>query len=44
MVELKDRQQQRWRASCDFTHTPDLDGKGSGSLLDSILSTVLKKK
>ena len=23
--------------------TPDLDGKGSGSLLDSILSTLLKK-
>ena len=24
--------------------TPDVDGTGSGSLLDSILSTLLKKK
>ena len=39
MVELKDHQ--RRRASC-ISLVPDIDGTGSGSLLDSILSTLMK--
>ena len=31
----------RRRASCSFPRTPDADGTGSGSLLDSVLSTLL---
>ena len=41
MVELKDHQ--RRRASC-ISLVPDIDGTGSGSLLDSILSAPLKTR
>ena len=33
----------RWRARASISPTSDVDGAGSGSLLDSILSTLLKK-
>ena len=39
MVELKDPQGQ-----ATVSLTPDVDSTGSGSLLDSVLSTLLKKK
>ena len=42
MVELKDRRKRRWGEAATSL-TPDVDGPGSGSLLDSILSTLLKK-
>jgi len=42
MVELKDRQKRRLGEAATSL-TPDVDGPGSGSLLDSILSTLLKK-
>ena len=38
MVELKDPQGQ-----ATVSLTPDVDSTGSGSLLDSVLSTCLKK-
>ena len=31
------------RGQAAISLTPDIDGRGSGSLLDSILSTLLKK-
>ena len=43
MVELKDHQQQEMQSKLKF-HFPDVDGTGSGSLLDSFLSTLLEKK
>ena len=43
MVELKDHQQQKMQSKLKF-HFPDVDGTGSGSLLDSFLSTLLEKK
>lgn len=43
MVELKDRWQQE-TGQAAMSLTPDVDGTGSGgSLLDSVLSTLLKK-
>ena len=42
MVDLKDPQQQETEGKLQ-RHTPDTDATGSGSLLDSILSTLLKK-
>ena len=42
MVELKDLQKRRLGEAATSL-TPDVDGSGSGSLLDSILSTLLKK-
>ena len=42
MVELKAHQQ--WeREQAVLSFMPDTDGTGSGSLLDSILFTLLKK-
>ena len=45
MIELKGPQQQEigGKLQFDIRHEPDVDGIGSGSLLDSILSTLLKK-
>ena len=40
-VELKDGQRQEKQAAT--ASTPDADGTGSGSLLDSILSTLLEE-
>lgn len=40
-MELKDCQQQKTRASGKITPL-DVDGTGSGSLVGSVLSTVLK--
>ena len=42
-MELKDHQQQKTRATGKITPL-DVDGTGSGSLVDSVLSTVLKKR
>lgn len=42
-VGWKDRQQEETEGGWSFTH-PDVDGTGSSSLLDSIASTLLKKK
>ena len=42
-MELKDRQQQKTRASGKLALL-DGDDTGSGSLVDSVLSTVLKKR
>ena len=44
MVELKDRQQIGDGGQAAVPLMPDIDGKVSGSLLDSILSTLLKKR
>ena len=43
MVELKVIGSRRWRASSSITHTA-VNGTGADSLLDSILSTLLKKQ
>ena len=43
MVGRKDHQQEETEGGWSFTH-PDVDGTGSSSLLDSIISTPLKKK
>ena len=45
MVELKGPQQQEIEGNLQFDirHEPDVDGIGSGSLLDSIPSSLLKK-
>ena len=40
MVELKGRQQQEMGEQAAISLMPDVDGTGSGSLLDSILSTL----
>ena len=40
MVELRIVSNRRWRATA-MSLVPDADGTGSGSLLDSILSTLL---
>ena len=42
MVELKDRQQWETKGKLLISPMPDVDGTGSGSLLDSILPTLLK--
>lgn len=42
-MELKDCQQQKTRASGKITPL-DVDGTGSGSLVGSVLSTVLEKR
>lgn len=42
MVGRKDHQQEETEGGWSFTH-PDVDGTGSSSLLDSIISTPLKK-
>ena len=42
MAELKDHQQRR-RRQAGISPTPEVDGTGSGSLLDPILSTLSKK-
>ena len=45
MVELKDPQQQETEGKLQLHHLMcDVDGTGSGSLLDSILSTLLRKR
>ena len=44
MVELKDPQQQEMEGKLQLhTLMSDVDGTGSGSLLHSILSTLLRK-
>ena len=43
MVELNDHQEEETEGKLQF-HSHDIDGTGSGSLLDSILSTLLKKQ
>jgi len=43
MVELKDHQQQEMEGRLQF-HSCLTDGTGSGSLLDSIRSTLFKKQ
>ena len=44
MVALKDRQAIGDGGQATISFTPDINGSGSGSLLDSILSTLLRKQ